>query len=47
MWTAAKGFYKVERGGADGGEVVVYARHISEICAVHWEVNEIGYHCRD
>ncbi|MQA33750.1 lactate racemase domain-containing protein [Modestobacter roseus] len=47
MWTAAKGFYKVEPVVADGGEVVIYAPHITEISAMHPEINEIGYHCRD
>jgi nickel-dependent lactate racemase len=47
MWTAAKGFYKVEPVVADGGEVVVYAPHITEISAMHPEIDEIGYHCRD
>ena len=43
----AKGFYKVEPVVADGGEVVIYAPHIAEISAMHPEINEIGYHCRD
>ncbi|MGH8824493.1 MAG: lactate racemase domain-containing protein [Jiangellaceae bacterium] len=47
MWTAAKGFYKVEPVVADGGQVVVYAPHVREISATHPEVEEIGYHCRD
>ena len=47
IWTAAKGFYKVEPVVADGGEVVVYAPHITEISAMHPEINEIGYHVRD
>ena len=47
MWTAAKGFYKVEPVVADGGEVVIYAPHITEISRMHPEINEIGYHCRD
>jgi len=47
MWTAAKGFYKVEPIVADGGEVVIYAPHIREISQMHPEINEIGYHCRD
>ncbi len=29
IWTAAKGFYKVEPVIADGGEVVIYAPHIT------------------
>jgi nickel-dependent lactate racemase len=47
IWTAAKGFYKVEPVVADGGEVVIYAPHITEIAPMHPEINEIGYHCRD
>jgi hypothetical protein len=47
MWTAAKGFYKVEPVVADGGQVVLYAPHVHEISATHPEINEIGYHCRD
>ncbi|GAA1781039.1 lactate racemase domain-containing protein [Nocardioides hankookensis] len=47
MWTAAKGFYKVEPVVADGGQVILYAPHITEISAMHPEIEEIGYHCRD
>ncbi|TWD73456.1 nickel-dependent lactate racemase [Kribbella amoyensis] len=47
IWTAAKGFYKVEPVVADGGEVILYAPHISQIAAMHPEIEEIGYHCRD
>jgi nickel-dependent lactate racemase len=47
IWTAAKGFYKLEPVMADGGEVILYAPHISEISAMHPEINAIGYHCRD
>jgi nickel-dependent lactate racemase len=47
MWTAAKGFYKVEPVVADGGEVVLLAPHITRISAVHPEIEEIGYHVRD
>ena len=43
----AKGFYKVEPVVADGGEVILYAPHITEISAMHPEIDEIGYHCRD
>jgi lactate racemase len=32
---------------ADGGQVIVYAPHISRISATHPEIEEIGYHCRD
>jgi nickel-dependent lactate racemase len=47
MWTAAKGFYKVEPIVADNGEVVIFAPHIHEISRMHPEINRIGYHCRD
>jgi nickel-dependent lactate racemase len=47
LWTGAKGFYKVEPIVADGGEVVLYAPHITEIAAMHPRLMEIGYHCRD
>jgi nickel-dependent lactate racemase len=47
IWTAAKGFYKVEPVVADGGEVILYAPHVTELAAMHPEIEEIGYHCRD
>jgi nickel-dependent lactate racemase len=47
IWTAAKGFYKVEPVVADGGQVVLYAPHVQEIAVTHPEIDEIGYHCRD
>ncbi|HET8595726.1 MAG TPA: lactate racemase domain-containing protein [Intrasporangium sp.] len=47
IWTGAKGFYKLEPVVADGGEVILYAPHITQISAMHPEINEIGYHCRD
>ncbi len=47
IWTAAKGFYKLEPAVADGGEVVIYAPHVTEISETHPEIHQIGYHCRD
>jgi nickel-dependent lactate racemase len=47
IWTGAKGFYKLEPVVADGGEVILYAPHITEISVTHQEIYEIGYHCRD
>jgi nickel-dependent lactate racemase len=47
IWTAAKGFYKLEPVVADGGEVILYAPHVTEISSSHPEIYEIGYHCRD
>lgn len=48
LWTAAKGMYKVEPAVADGGEVIIYAPHVSEVSYTHGKIlGEIGYHCRD
>jgi nickel-dependent lactate racemase len=47
IWTGAKGFYKVEPVVADGGEVILYAPHITELSVMHPEIGDIGYHCRD
>jgi nickel-dependent lactate racemase len=48
LWTGAKGMYKLEPVIADGGEVVLYAPHITEVSHVHGAlIDEIGYHCRD
>lgn len=47
IWTGAKGFYKLEPVVADGGEVVLYAPHITRLSVSHPEIAEIGYHCRD
>jgi nickel-dependent lactate racemase len=48
LWTGAKGMYKLEPAVADGGEIVIYAPHITEVSRVHGSlIDEIGYHCRD
>jgi nickel-dependent lactate racemase len=48
LWTAAKGMYKLEPAIADGGEVVIYAPHITEISYTHGRIiDQIGYHVRD
>jgi nickel-dependent lactate racemase len=48
LWTGGKCMYKVEPVVADGGRVIIYAPHITEISAVHGRVlEEIGYHTRD
>jgi hypothetical protein len=40
--------YKVEPAVADGGEVVIYAPHITEISYTHGHVlDRVGYHVRD
>jgi len=48
LWTAAKGMYKVEPAVADGGEVVIFAPHVTEVSYTHGRlIDEVGYHCRD
>lgn len=48
IWTGAKGMYKMEPAIAEGGEVVIYAPHITEISYTHGkQIEEIGYHVRD
>ncbi len=48
LWVAGKCMYKLEPVLADGGELIIYAPHISKISDVHGEkIRKIGYHCRD
>jgi nickel-dependent lactate racemase len=48
LWTAAKAMYKLEPAIADGGEVIVYAPHLSVVSHVHGQyIEEAGYHVRD
>jgi nickel-dependent lactate racemase len=48
LWTGAKGMYKVEPAVADGGEVIIYAPHITEISYTHGHhIRKVGYHVRD
>jgi lactate racemase len=48
IWTAGKCMYKIEPVVADGGKVIIYAPHMTELSAVHGAViHEIGYHTRD
>ncbi len=47
VWTAAKGFYKLEPVVADGGQVVLYAPHVRTLAVTHPEIERVGYHCRD
>jgi Uncharacterized conserved protein len=45
LWTAAKAMYKIEPAVAVGGEVVIYAPHLSEVSFVHGKfIREVGYH---
>jgi len=48
IWTAAKGMYKAEPAICDGGEVIIYAPHITELSYSHGAlIDQVGYHCRD
>ncbi len=48
LWTAAKAMYKTEPAIADGGEVIIYAPHISEVSYTHGKlIDQLGYHVRD
>ena len=45
LWTAAKAMYKVEPAVADGGEVIIYAPHITEVSYTHGRlIDQVGYH---
>jgi nickel-dependent lactate racemase len=48
VWTGGKCMYKLEPVVADGGRLIIYAPHITEISYTHGEIlDEIGYHTRD
>ncbi len=48
IWTAGKGMYKLEPVLADGGELIIYAPHVKEVCVTHHKtIMAVGYHCRD
>ena len=48
LWTAGKCMYKLEPVLADGGELIIYAPHIRDVCIAHGEtIESVGYHCRD
>jgi nickel-dependent lactate racemase len=48
IWTAGKGMYKLEPVVREGGTLVIYAPHVTEVSYTHGKViDDIGYHCRD
>jgi lactate racemase len=48
LWTGGKCMYKLEPVLADGGELIIFAPHIREVCVAHGKaLHAIGYHCRD
>lgn len=45
LWTAGKAMYKLEPAVAVGGEVIIYAPHLSQVSEVHGKyIYEVGYH---
>jgi nickel-dependent lactate racemase len=48
IWTAGKVMYKLEPVVADGGVLIIYAPHITEVSYTHGKIIEqLGYHTRD
>ncbi len=48
LWTGGKCMYKLEPVIADGGELIIYAPHISQVSVTHgYGIESIGYHVRD
>ncbi|HEX9035405.1 MAG TPA: lactate racemase domain-containing protein [Ktedonobacterales bacterium] len=48
LWTAAKAMYKTEPVIADGGEVIIYAPHITEVSYTHGKlIDAVGYHVKE
>lgn len=45
LWTAGKAMYKLEPALAEGGELIIYAPHLSVVSHTHGNyIYEIGYH---
>ncbi|MFB3904713.1 MAG: lactate racemase domain-containing protein [Acidobacteriota bacterium] len=48
IWTGGKCMYKLEPVVADGGELIIYAPHVTEVSITHGAIiRRIGYHVRD
>ena len=48
LWVAGKCMYKLEPVVADGGELIIYAPHLTGISVTHGElIEQVGYHVRD
>ncbi len=48
LWTAGKVMYKLEPIVKDGGTLIIYAPHVSEISVIHGKhLEKCGYHTRD
>ena len=48
IWVAGKCMYKLEPVVADGGELIIYGKHIDEVSITHNKyIKKVGYHVRD
>jgi len=48
LWVAGKCMYKLEPVVADGGELIIYGKHVNEVSFTHGDlIAKIGYHVRD
>jgi nickel-dependent lactate racemase len=48
LWVAGKCMYKLEPVLAEGGELIIYAPHLTEVSITHGKlIRRLGYHCRD
>lgn len=48
LWTAGKVMYKLENVVENGGELIIYAPHITEVSYTHGKIiDKVGYHVRD
>jgi lactate racemase len=48
IWTAGKCMYKLEPVVADGGELIIYGKHVDRFSVTHGEyIRKAGYHVRD
>ncbi len=48
LWTAGKVMYKLENIVENGGELIIYAPHITEVSYTHGKtIDKVGYHVRD
>jgi nickel-dependent lactate racemase len=48
LWVGGKCMYKLEPVVADGGRLIIYAPHITEVSYTHGHIlDQVGYHVRD
>jgi len=48
LWVAGKCMYKLEPVVADGGELIIFGKHVKEVSITHGAlIRRIGYHVRD